>query len=210
MEYIDGDNLEQLIKKNALSAELARKIAGQLMDALEYMHNKQMIHRDLKPSNIMITHNGQNVKLIDFGLSDSDSFCVLKSPAGTSGYIAPEQMLPAAKAEPRADIYSLGMVLGDMAKATGDKALSKMAEICSCRDPQSRPQNIAQLRQRLSCTPRYRHALFLLCALIIALLAALAGSYYHLEKNAQEPASSASDSIQPNDNKVIDYQLWDK
>lgn len=91
MEYIDGDNLEQLIKKNALSAELARKIAGQLMDALEYMHNKQMIHRDLKPSNIMITHNGQNVKLIDFGLSDSDSFCVLKSPAGTSGYIAPEQ-----------------------------------------------------------------------------------------------------------------------
>lgn len=210
MEYIDGDNLEQLIKKNALSAELARKIAGQLMDALEYMHNKQMIHRDLKPSNIMITHNGQNVKLIDFGLSDSDSFCVLKSPAGTSGYIAPEQMLPAAKAEPRADIYSLGMVLGDMAKATGDKALSKMAEICSCRDPQSRPQSIAQLRQRLSCTPRYRHALLLLCALIIALLAALAGSYYHLEKNAQEPASSASDSIQPNDNKVIDYQLWDK
>ena len=210
MEYIDGDNLEQLIKKNALSAELARKIAGQLMDALEYMHNKQMIHRDLKPSNIMITHNGQNVKLIDFGLSDSDSFCVLKSPAGTSGYIAPEQMLPAAKAEPRADIYSLGMVLGDMAKATGDKALSKMAEICSCRDPQSRPQNIAQLRQRLSCTPRYRHALLLLCALIIALLAALAGSYYHLEKNAQEPASSASDSIQLNDNKVIDYQLWDK
>ncbi len=210
MEYIDGDNLEQLIKKNALSAELARKIAGQLMDALEYMHNKQMIHRDLKPSNIMITHNGQNVKLIDFGLSDSDSVCVLKSPAGTSGYIAPEQMLPGAKAEPRADIYSLGMVLGDMAKATGDKALSKMAEICSCRDPQSRPQNIVQLRQRLSCTPRYRHASLLLCALIIALLAALAGSYYHLEKNAQEPASSASDSIQPNDNKVIDYQLWGK
>ena len=128
----------------------------------------------------------------------------------TSGYIAPEQMLPGAKAEPRADIYSLGMVLGEMAKATGDKALSKMAEICSCRDPQSRPQNIVQLRQRLSCTPRYRHALLLLCALIIALLAALAGSYYHLEKNAQEPASSASDSIQPNDNKVIDYQLWDK
>ena len=119
-------------------------------------------------------------------------------------------MLPGAKAEPRADIYSLGMVQGEMAKATGDKALSKMAEICSCRDPQSRPQNIAQLRQRLSCTPRYRHALFLLCALIIALLAALGGSYYHLEKNAQEPASSASDSIQSNDNKVIDYQLWDK
>ena len=119
-------------------------------------------------------------------------------------------MLPPAKEELRSVIDTLGLVLGAKPKAKGDKALSKMAEICSCRDPQSRPQNIAQLRQRLSCTPSYRHALLLLCALIIALLATLAGSYYHLEKNAQEPASSASDSIQPNDNKVIDYQLWDK
>lgn len=91
IEYIDGDNLEQLIKKNALSAELARKIAGQLMDALEYMHNKQMIHRDLKPSNIMITHNGQNVKLIDFGLSDSDSFCVLKSQPELRAILLPNR-----------------------------------------------------------------------------------------------------------------------
>ena len=209
MEYIDGRNLGEYLAENP-SSDSRRRVFYQILDAVAYIHKCGIIHNDLKPENILISRANNDVKLIDFGLSDSDSFCVLKSPAGTSGYIAPEQMLPAAKAEPRADIYSLGMVLGDMAKATGDKALSKMAEICSCRDPQSRPQNIAQLRQRLSCTPRYRHALLLLCALIIALLAALAGSYYHLEKSAQEPASSASDSIQPNDNKVIDYQLWDK
>lgn len=66
MEYIDGDTLQYLIDQQLLTAEMAHKIAHELMDALEYMHNKQMIHRDLKPANIMVTHNGKNVKLIDF------------------------------------------------------------------------------------------------------------------------------------------------
>ena len=66
---------------------------------------------------------------------------------------------------------------------------------------------ISLLRRRVYQPKDYSNESF---ALIIALLAALVGSYYHLEKNAQEPASSASDSIQSNDNKVIDYQLWDK
>lgn len=91
------------------------------MNALEYMHSKQIIHRDLKPSNIMITHIGQNVKIIDFGLSDSDAFFILKHPAGTTGFIAPEQFMPDAKAEPRTDIFSLGMVIAEIATSIGDK-----------------------------------------------------------------------------------------
>ena len=58
-----------------------------------YIHAKQIVHRDLKPSNIMITHNGNHVKLIDFGLSDNDDFALLKQPAGTPGYISPEQIV---------------------------------------------------------------------------------------------------------------------
>ncbi len=192
MEISDGDNLEQLIKKNALSVELARKIAGQLMDALEYMHNKQMIHRDLKPSNIMITHNGQNVKLIDFGLSDSDSFCVLKSPAGTSGYIAPGRMLPGARLN-RVPIFILwAWFWAKWPRLRAIRRSARWQESVVAATRRAVRRTFAQLRQRLSCTPHYRHALLLLCALIIALLAALAGSFYHLEKNAQEPASSAS------------------
>lgn len=46
------------------------------------------------------------MKIIDFGLSDSDAFFILKHPAGTTGFIAPEQFMPDAKAEPRTDIFS--------------------------------------------------------------------------------------------------------
>lgn len=82
----------------------------QLLDAVHYIHAKQIVHRDLKPSNIMITHNGSHVKLIDFGLSDTDDFSILKQPAGTSGYISPEQSI-SRKADIRNDIFSIGCIL---------------------------------------------------------------------------------------------------
>lgn len=88
---------------------------------MEYMHAKQIVHRDIKPSNIMLTHRGGDVKLIDFGLSDSETFCVLKIPAGTRGYIAPEQLQPNAVSSPSTDIYSFGKVLEYMAEAVRSK-----------------------------------------------------------------------------------------
>ncbi|WP_220432121.1 protein kinase domain-containing protein, partial [Segatella copri] len=82
----------------------------QLLDAVHYIHAKQIVHRDLKPSNIMITHNGNHVKLIDFGLSDTDDFTILKQPAGTPGYISPEQIV-SQQADIRNDIFSIGCIL---------------------------------------------------------------------------------------------------
>ena len=90
MEQVDGDTLQTLIENKKLSRDLAIRIVSQLMDALAYMHSKQITHRDIKPANIMVTHMGKNVKIIDFGLSDSDLFGVLKMPAGTYRYLAPE------------------------------------------------------------------------------------------------------------------------
>ena len=131
MEQVDGDTLQTLIDEKRLSSELAFRIVSQMMDALDYMHSKQIVHRDIKPANIMVTHMGKNVKIIDFGLSDSDLFGVLKMPAGTYRYLAPEQLLEGAVAEPGADIYSLGMVMEDMAVAAGSKKLRRMSRICT-------------------------------------------------------------------------------
>lgn len=145
MEYIDGKTLQQLIDDNLLTPKLGEKIVEQTIDALDYMHSKQIFHRDLKPSNIMITHNGQNVKVIDFSLSDSDAFGVLKMPAGSDGYIAPEQQRPGAKASIAADIYSLGMVINDIFGFTGDSRLRAMAQACMNRDPKKRPTSKTEL-----------------------------------------------------------------
>ena len=89
MEWVDGDSLDLLLPECRRNAELRDKIARQILDDVRFMHLKQVIHRDLKPGNILVTRNGQNVKLIDFSLSDSDSHLVLKGNAGTARYASP-------------------------------------------------------------------------------------------------------------------------
>lgn len=145
LEYIDGETLESFMRKGVLTKPLARKFMGQLADALDYMHNKQTIHRDLKPSNIMVTHKGLNIKLIDFSLSDNDTFNVLKAPGGTSGYIAPELFLPNAKSDIRCDIYSFGVLMCSMAEATGDRAMMKTGRLCMNHDVERRPQTVEEI-----------------------------------------------------------------
>lgn len=72
MEYVDGMTLAQWLNSSPSRAQRERVLA-QLLEVMEYIHGLQLVHNDLKSSNILITRNGQNVKLIDFGLSDTDS-----------------------------------------------------------------------------------------------------------------------------------------
>ena len=72
MEYVDGITLAEWLATNPLHSARQR-VMLQLLDALEYIHSLQLVHHDLKSSNILITRNGQNVKLIDFGLSELDT-----------------------------------------------------------------------------------------------------------------------------------------
>lgn len=67
----------------------------------------------MKPQNIMVTHNGHYLKIIDFGLADTDSHAILKQPASTLKYMAPEQAQHAVP-DVRNDIYSLGVILQEM------------------------------------------------------------------------------------------------
>ena len=72
MEYVDGITLAEWLATNPSHSARQRAML-QLLDALEYIHSLQLVHHDLKSSNILITRNGQNVKLIDFGLSELDT-----------------------------------------------------------------------------------------------------------------------------------------
>ena len=102
MEWIEGMTLREWLTEGHHTRKQRRHVADMLTEVLAYVHSRQTQHRDLKPSNIMLTHDGQNLKLIDFGLSDTDSHAVLKESVGTEGYTAPEGP---------SDIYSLGCIL---------------------------------------------------------------------------------------------------
>ncbi len=110
MEYVVGRSLDEYLADSPSVSE-KKRLVQQLADGLKAIHAEQVVHRDLKPSNILITDNGHNVKIIDFGLSDADSYAILKEPAGTQGFSSPEQVAGNVPLDNRADIYSLGMVL---------------------------------------------------------------------------------------------------
>lgn len=111
-EWIDGMTLKEYLATDSSMQERS-KIALEIAEALAYVHSQQIAHRDLKPSNIMVTHNGHNAKIIDFGLADTDAHAILKQPAGTVQYMAPEQM-QSSVSDCRNDIYSFGLILEEL------------------------------------------------------------------------------------------------
>ncbi len=115
MEYVDGRPLTKLIDKNGIkSGELIKKIIIETLQALEYVHKKQIYHRDLKPDNILLTYKGDNVKIIDFGLASADYFDDYMVKVGTPRYAAPEQQTKGNIVDARADIYSLALIILEM------------------------------------------------------------------------------------------------
>jgi len=165
MEWVDGYSLDTLLPRGAISKTLASKIINETCDALAYMHSKQIVHRDLKPSNIMLTYNGNNVKLIDFGLSDSDAHSVLKGSAGTQVYASPE-LIAGGNVDYHTDIFSLGCVIDRLSPA-----YAKVARKCCQRDPSRRFQSALEVKQAIN--HRSRLPLGLAVASAITIVAVL-------------------------------------
>ena len=152
MEYVEGTTLKEFAERHKDAESQSRKakdvydkIFNKLLDAMSYFHSKQIIHRDLKPSNILITNNGNNVKIIDFGLSDTDDYVILKQAAGTRKYAAPEQLIPNNIIDCRADIYSLGIIL----KNNFPKSYRKIADRCAQQDRDMRYSSIDEIKKHI-------------------------------------------------------------
>ena len=85
----------------------------QIADGLDYIHSKKLIHRDIKPENILISMNGQQLKLSDFGLSKRISIrdtCSMSGTKGTLLWMAPELQGNNKKATPKCDVFPCGCV----------------------------------------------------------------------------------------------------
>ena len=108
MEYVHGRPLDRFIAENPSSAE-RRRVADELMEALIFLHERQVVHGDLKPGNILITDSDNHVRLIDFGFSDNEAY-IAKNIGSTPSVSSPEQ-LPTDVLKPERDIYALGKML---------------------------------------------------------------------------------------------------
>jgi formylglycine-generating enzyme required for sulfatase activity/dienelactone hydrolase len=149
MELVSGDVLADLIPEGGLALPTFLELAGQVVEAVGSAHAKGITHRDLKPPNIMLDEDGR-VKVLDFGLaklaeeiSDDDATLSMEERTahgqviGTVAYMSPEQA-EGHKVDHRSDIFSLGIVLYEM--ATG-------------RHPFRRQDNVSTLSAILSADP---------------------------------------------------------
>jgi serine/threonine protein kinase/tetratricopeptide (TPR) repeat protein len=192
MELLDGRNLAQLLEDNGgrpLPVPDITDIAEQVAAALAYTHERGIVHRDLKPANIIRLTDGA-VKICDFGIArlghDAGVTSRLTSTGiavGTPHYMSPEQIGGGDDVDHRADLYSLGCVLYELATGappfdTGDSwaillahrdtvpepprshrpdlpaELERLVQDLLAKDPDARPQNAADVAGRLKAMTR--------------------------------------------------------
>jgi serine/threonine protein kinase/tetratricopeptide (TPR) repeat protein len=177
MELVEGLPLDRLIPASGLPVERIVEVASALAEALAAAHEKGIVHRDLKPANVMVANDGR-IKVLDFGLvkdvrPDSSNNATLTSAhtqagvmMGTPGYMSPEQ-ISGRTLDHRTDIFSLGVVLHEMATGRRPFEGSSSAELMSAilRDSpplvtdvrEDLPADLARIIRRcMEKDPRYR------------------------------------------------------
>ena len=111
MEYVNGRTLDAFLREKPSFAE-RKRVAEELMEALQSLHERQIVHGDLKGTNILIAEAGNHVRLIDFGFADTDAH--IAKNIGTSPSIQPSESissLPTESADIQRDIYAFGKIL---------------------------------------------------------------------------------------------------
>lgn len=112
MEYASGGELfDYIVANTRLKEEEASKYFQQINAGVEYIHQLNIVHRDLKPENLLLDHN-KNIKIVDFGLSNTYSQGeLLKTACGSPCYAAPEMIAGKKYLGANVDIWSSGVIM---------------------------------------------------------------------------------------------------
>ena len=121
MEILQGKSLQDHMREKELDHNEIVHIGVQVAEALDFAHRKGIVHRDIKPSNIIIYPDG-NVKITDFGIAHIEDPAITQQTIpgeilGTPLYMSPEQV-QSKPVDGRSDLYSLGVLLYEMATGT--------------------------------------------------------------------------------------------
>lgn len=140
MEFIDGENLGEIVEKQGkLAEEIALKYIQQIGEALIVVHDKGLLHRDIKPSNIMV--RGGEAILIDFGLARGFGGEIPQTVAFTPGFAPPEQYGEKSKLGEFVDVYALAGTLYFLLTATlPTNAMDRMMQVPLTSVKQLNPQ----------------------------------------------------------------------
>lgn len=185
MEYVDGEDLLAFLKNHPAyfeDAEHFDKFVGQLLSALQYLHDNQVLHLDLKPENIMLTRIGCDVKVVDLGCCYSDTF--VDSIGYTTQYAAPEQ-LAGRKVDVRTDIYAVGKILELLPHPP---VYNKVIKRCLNKNPQNRYQTIADLKAALATKKIVRKNMMWVASITVVVFSFLLLSFVFKFSSVPNPA----------------------
>ena len=148
MDFIDGCNLEEYVKKNGgFSENEVIKIGSTILDCLMFLHSKKILYRDLKPSNIMLTKNNE-IKLIDFGISFSFDEKNSEEHRASKCFAPPEQLL-GKETDEQGDIFSFGATLKYILKDEPSPGMICFLNKCLKNDPCERYKSAASALKAL-------------------------------------------------------------
>jgi len=156
MEYIEGDVLGQgSAERPAARAQVdSETLARELLDALGHIHAAGIVHRDVKPANVLVGPDARP-RLTDFGIAQADDLTGLTETGqviGTLKYLAPE-VARGQPATPRSDLYSLGVLLSEVAAGDRSPNLARLIDWLMAADPSQRPSSAAQALSALDAAP---------------------------------------------------------
>lgn len=182
-EWIEGVTLGEWLK-NKQNINVRRRVFMQILDALEYIHSLQLVHNDIKLDNIMVTTNGTNVKLIDFGLSNTDDTVLTESN------------------DVRKDIVGVGKLMGRMFASSGLFNIQRYPITTRCC-LQGKYENIASLRKaflRRNVVAKWLYALLLV--VLVLLCAALINDRVKEKVKKQEMLEYVKNQVDINISKI--------